>query len=133
MKVVEMIVPYGSKDEAKLIGCRWDASKSCWYVPLAKYNDYPESFEPFKVLALADTNNVQKETLKELGCKWNMTYKKWTINKLSYKTNMSKFDEHNLKVLLEIKKVYIFIPLPVKSEEDQLAELIAIMATDDDE
>lgn len=33
-KVVFLNVPYAQKDEAKLLGARWDANKRKWYVPI---------------------------------------------------------------------------------------------------
>jgi hypothetical protein len=38
-----------------------------------------------------------------------------------------EFDLHKLVVLTEIKRVYLHIPPPVKSDEEQLAELMLIM------
>lgn len=33
-KIVFLNVPYAQKDEAKLLGAKWDANKRKWYVPI---------------------------------------------------------------------------------------------------
>jgi hypothetical protein len=132
MKVISMYVNFDIKDEAKKLGCRWDDCMKCWYVSLEKYNANKESFEKFRILALVDIDNVSAETMKELNCAWNPRYKKWTVNKLEYGLRKTEFDLHNLQVLSEITNVFNFVPPPVKSQEDQLAELIALMSYDED-
>jgi hypothetical protein len=85
-------------------------------------------FNDFRALAIADTNTVSSEDLKLLGCKFNMNYKKWTINKTTYENHKLEFDLHKLSILAEIVKTYNYVPPPVKSEADQLAELMLIMS-----
>jgi hypothetical protein len=133
MKVIQLIVNYESKEEAKKIGSRWDSSMCCWYVSLEKYNENKEMYKSFRHFAFADTNDVSAETMKELNCKWNSIYKKWTTDKTTYEKNKLQFDLYRLKVLTEITCVYNYVPPPVKSDEDQLAELIALMSNDCDE
>ena len=133
MKVIQMFVPYEAKNKAKESGCRWDSSMNCWYVSLQKYNDDKDKYKAFRSIAFVDTNDVTNDSMKELGCKWNNTYKKWTVDKKTYETNQTQFDLYKLRVLSEITRVYNYVLPPVKSEEDQLAELIALMACDDEE
>ena len=133
MKVIEMYVNYEAKDEAKKTGCKWDDTMKCWYVSLTKYNENKEVFTPIRIFAFADTNEVSCESMKELNCKWNSKYKKWTATKAEYELNKPQYDYHSLKVLTEITNIYNYVPPPVKSEEDQLAELIALMSTDVDD
>ena len=132
MKVIEMYVAYNSKSEAKKCGCRWDDNMKCWYVSLEKYNNDKNLYNPFRRLALADTNDVTNDTLKDLGCTWLSDYKKWGVDKTTYEKNKLQFDLCHVKVLTEITRVYNYVLPPVKSEEDQLAELMALMAYDGD-
>lgn len=127
MKVIELNVSYEDRDLAKMVGCRWDEMEKKWFVSLDKHNNTPEKYKPYRIYALVDTNDVDNETMKSLGCKWNATYKKWVVSVSFYDDNKEHFDEHNLKVLSKITNVYNYIPPPVKSEEEQLAELIALM------
>ena len=89
-------------------------------------------YNPFRRLALADTNDVTNDTLKDLGCTWLSDYKKWGVDKTTYEKNKLQFDLCHVKVLTEITRVYNYVLPPVKSEEDQLAELMALMAYDGD-
>ena len=132
MKVISMYVNYEAKEEAKKCGCRWDDNMKCWYVSLEKYNNDKDLYKPFRIFAFADTNDVNNETMKELNCTWNSRYKKWVVNKLEYETNKVQYDLHNLQVLTEITNVFNFVPPPVISKEEQLAELIALMQYDTD-
>ena len=133
MKVIEMFSDYEGRDEAKKLGCRWDGSMMCWYVSLDRHEENPDVFAPYKRLALADTNDITNETMKELNCKWNSVYKKWLISEKIYNDNKTQFDLYKLIVLTKITKVYNYVPPPVKSDEDQLAELMLLMSTDNNE
>jgi hypothetical protein len=55
------------------------------------------------------------------------------VNKLEYGLKKPEFDFHNLQILSEITNVFNYVPPPVKSQEDQMAELIALMQFDNDE
>ena len=133
MKVIEMFIDYEAKDEAKKLGCRWDSSMNCWYVSVDRHKEKPDVYKPYNRFALADTNDITNETMKELNCKWNSVYKKWLISEYIYENNKTQFELYKLKVLTKITRVYNYIPPPVKSDEDQLAELMLLMATDNNE
>ena len=49
-----------------------------------------------------------------------------------YEDNIEHFNAHKLKVLTKITNVYNYIPVPVKTEEEQLAEILALMRCDDE-
>ena len=125
MKVVELQVPREFRFKAKAIGCCYDSLKGCWFVPLNQFLKDPNRYDYYVTLVLADINNSCIVTMNELGCTHSWEYKKWTINKKLYKYDTWRFDEHNLKVLLDlsISGIYDYDPLPVKSHEDQLIEL----------
>ena len=126
-KVNEVFVSYDKKDDAKKLGCKWDSVKNRWYVLSEKFAENMEYYNDFRSLALATTNLVTNEDMKLLGCKFNMEYRKWTVSKSIYETRKLEFDLHKLVVLIEITRVYVYVPPPVKSDEDQLAELMLIM------
>jgi hypothetical protein len=129
-KVNEVYVSYELKDDAKKLGCRWDSVKTRWYILSEKFVQDMDLYNDFRALALADTNLVSNDDLKLLGCKFNMEYKKWTVSKSIYEKRKLEFDLHKLVVLTEIKRAYLYVPPPVKSEEEQLAELILFMRDD---
>jgi hypothetical protein len=129
-KVNEIYVSYDNKESAKKLGCRWDSTKNRWYVLREKFLQDMECYNDFRSLALATTNLVTIETMKLLGCKYNMEYKKWTVSRSIYEARKLEFDLHKLVVLIEITRVYLFVPPPVKSDEDQLQELMLIMSGD---
>jgi hypothetical protein len=127
-KVNEVFVSYDKKDDAKKLGCKWDSVKNRWCVSSEKIVENMDLYNDFRALALATTNLVTNDDLKLLGCKFNMEYKKWIISKTIYESRKLEFDLHKLVVLTEITRVYLFIAPPVKSDEDQLAELMLIMS-----
>jgi hypothetical protein len=129
-KVNEVFVSYLKKDDAKKLGCKWDSVKNRWCILSEKFLQDMDLYNDFRALALATTNLVTNDDLKLLGCKFNMEYKKWTISKTIYESRKLEFDLHKLVVLTEITRVYLFIAPPVKSDEDQLAELMLIMSGD---
>jgi hypothetical protein len=128
VKVNEVFVNYEMKDKAKNLGCRWDVLKNRWYIAQDVFEQNMELFNDFRALAIADTNLVSNEDLKLLGCKFNITFKKWIISKSIYAKRKTEFDLYRLVILTEITRTYNYEPPPVKSDEDQLAELIRFMS-----
>jgi hypothetical protein len=132
MKVIELNVDYETRDIAKKLGCRWDETMKKWYVELDSHNKSPPSYKPYRLFALVDTNNVSNDIMKELDCKWNPNYKKWVIPVDVYENKLEHFEAHGLKMLTKITNVYNYVAPPVKTEEEQLAEILALMQCDDE-
>ena len=75
---------YTDKDDAKLLGCKWDIDAKKWYFTdnnknkdeiLRKYNVIPKTDKRFYL----NLRYTDKERAKELGCKWDNDTKKWYV------------------------------------------------------
>ena len=125
-KVRKMFVSFDDRDDAKMAGCRWDSVKKCWYMYSWKYDIVRDQCAKFRLYALID-NSDHKDNKKELNCKWNSSYKKWTISKHDYDSDPMAYVEANIRILTELSVYYNYELPPVKSDEEQLEELIKIM------
>jgi hypothetical protein len=67
-------VPFESKDEAKTLGARWDASDKCWFVPFG--------VDPMLLRewwAYLDCPFEEKDEARMLGARWDKNQKGWYV------------------------------------------------------
>jgi hypothetical protein len=77
-----LLVPFEDKDNAKLMGCKWDSLNKNWYF----MGDLPEELQKYKsypVFIEYDDKDLFKTKYKSL--RWNPTKKNWLCNELDYK------------------------------------------------
>jgi hypothetical protein len=131
-KVIEMFVPYENefRKKAKALKCKWDIVKSKWYLDISSNID--DRFNDFRIYGLIDTG-ASVENLKELGCIFKSKYKCWTVAFSIYEERKLEFDLYKIKPLMEITHYYNYVSPPIKSEETQMAELIALMTSNDND
>jgi hypothetical protein len=77
-----LLVPFEDKDNAKIMGCKWDSLNKNWYFigdlpeELKKYKSYPVHIE-------YDDKDILKSKYKSL--RWNPTKKNWLCNETDYR------------------------------------------------
>jgi hypothetical protein len=67
-------VPFDSKDDAKTIGARWDATNKCWFIPFG--------VDPMLLRqwwAYLDCPFEEKDEARRLGARWDKTLKSWYV------------------------------------------------------
>jgi hypothetical protein len=78
-----LLVPFEDKDNAKLMGCKWDSLNKTWYFigdylpeELKKYKAYPVHVE-------YEDKDIFKSQYKSL--RWNANKKNWLCNETDYR------------------------------------------------
>ena len=67
-------VPFAEKDDAKLLGARWDAEIKNWYIPQGVD---PKKLE--KWWRFLDCPFEKKDEAREKGARWDKVAKKWFV------------------------------------------------------